>query len=272
MNYIRHLTTFYAFVKNDHRLTPFHISLYMAIFQYWNFNRFQTTFPVYRENLMQLSRIGSKNTYHKCIRELHQSRYIHYHPPLSKFQPIKISVIRLCSDEEKEHPQLDLFNTNTKSSTLSHTNLKTGNGSHLTNTSRKSDTAKDPQLGRNIKLNDKHINSVCKHTSAKNEKMKWNTIPDIPNLTQVEKFFQAQNHELEEARKFFWFNQAKNWILTGQTPISDWKAVAQKWILNLQSNQHAKDSNFLQQPFNIKKNGATKSNNPENNYDYKEPL
>src|SRR5688500_1091583 len=55
MNYIRHLNTFFSHVKTDTRLTSSHVSLYMALFQYWNFNRFQNPFSIYRENIMQLS-------------------------------------------------------------------------------------------------------------------------------------------------------------------------------------------------------------------------
>ena len=52
---------------------------------------------------MQLSKIGSKNTYHKCIKDLHLAKYIFYHQSISKFQPVKISIIRL---DKKEDPSL----------------------------------------------------------------------------------------------------------------------------------------------------------------------
>ena len=94
MNYIRHMNSFFTIVKNDAALTSSHISLYMALFQYWNYNRFQNPFPVYRENIMNLSKIGSKNTYHKCIKELHDAKYIYYHPSPSKFLPVRsVSVV-----------------------------------------------------------------------------------------------------------------------------------------------------------------------------------
>lgn len=111
MNYIRHLNAFFSAVRSDNRLTCSHVSLYLALFQYWNFNRFQNPFPVYRENIMQISKIGSKNTYHKCIKELHQANYIIYHPATSKFQPVKFSVIRLdIKERQSSYEQLDLFN------------------------------------------------------------------------------------------------------------------------------------------------------------------
>lgn len=113
MNYIRHLHAFYHHVKRDDRLSTSHVSLYLALFQFWNYNRFQNPFRINREELMQLSKIGSKNTYHKCMKELHAFRYIIHHTVITKYQPVKISMIRLdLKTEEKDFMQLDLFSTN----------------------------------------------------------------------------------------------------------------------------------------------------------------
>src|SRR5438046_2139587 len=110
MNYIQHLNAFFYAIKKDSRLTTSHVSLYMALFQYWNFNRFMNPFPIYRDEIMQLSKIGSKNTYHKCVKELHLAKYIFYHSAVSKYQPIKVSILHLNSaKEEIITPQLDLF-------------------------------------------------------------------------------------------------------------------------------------------------------------------
>src|ERR1044071_10393078 len=111
MNYIRHFNAFFSFVRSDNRLTSSHVSPYLALFQYWNFNRFQNPFSIYRENVMQLSKIGSKNTYHKCMKQLHEAKYILYYPSPSKFQVVRISIVRLDAQEEKptRFKQLDLF-------------------------------------------------------------------------------------------------------------------------------------------------------------------
>jgi hypothetical protein len=139
MNYIRHLNAFFSYVKTDTRLTASHVSLYMALFHYWNFNRFQNPFSIYRENIMQLSKIGSKNTYHKCVKELHQAKYIFYHPAPSKFQVVRISVIRLDAEPEQKNPykQLDLFGTD----------IDTGNVPKLGRTSTDFDTDTVSKMG-----------------------------------------------------------------------------------------------------------------------------
>ena len=78
MNYIRHLNGFFIRMSEDQRITSLHISLYMALFQVWNLNRFQNPFTIVRDEMMQLSRIGSVNTYARCIKQLQEWGYIRY--------------------------------------------------------------------------------------------------------------------------------------------------------------------------------------------------
>ena len=110
MNYIRHLHAFYHQVKHDDRLSPYHVSLYMAIFQYWNYNRFQNPFRIDRDELMLLSRIGSKSTYLKCMKDLHCNRYLIYHSGIAKYQNVNVSMIRFdINPVDKGLTQLELF-------------------------------------------------------------------------------------------------------------------------------------------------------------------
>ena len=78
MNYIRHLSGFFNRLAKDQRMTPYHISLYFALFQQWNEGRFADQFVISRNEMMQLSRIGSANTYARCIKELADWGYINY--------------------------------------------------------------------------------------------------------------------------------------------------------------------------------------------------
>ena len=112
MNYIRHLNSFFfRCVRYDKRLTSKHISLYISLFQYWNYNRFQNPFSVGREELISISGLGSKNTYHKSMKELHDFGYIHYRSSESKFRKIRVHMFRLDIEEKVEElQQLDLFN------------------------------------------------------------------------------------------------------------------------------------------------------------------
>ena len=60
MNYIRHLNGFFVRLSQDQRMTPYHVSLYLALFQLWNLNRFKNPFTISRDETMKLSLIGSE--------------------------------------------------------------------------------------------------------------------------------------------------------------------------------------------------------------------
>ncbi len=80
INYISHLNQFLGKVQNDTRLNPTHVSMYLALFYYWNKARFSSEFFINRNEIMLMSRIGSKGTYHKCLHDLSEWKYIIYKP------------------------------------------------------------------------------------------------------------------------------------------------------------------------------------------------
>lgn len=92
MNYIRHLNAVFQQFSMDSRLNPTHISLYMALFQYWNINRFPVEFYINREDIMKMSKIGSKATYHRCLKNLHGWKYIRYQPSHNPYKGSKIKM------------------------------------------------------------------------------------------------------------------------------------------------------------------------------------
>lgn len=91
-NYIRHLSCFYEKIMEDTKLNPSHVSLYLALFQLWNTNRFINPFFVNKGDAMRLSKIGSRSTYQRCIRDLDTWKYIKYQPSQN---PLKSSQIHL---------------------------------------------------------------------------------------------------------------------------------------------------------------------------------
>lgn len=92
VNYILHLKGVFIQFSKDNRLNPTHISLYVALFQIWNNNRFLEEFYINREEVMSFSKIGSKSTYHKCIKELNHWKYIIYYPSHNPFKGSKIKM------------------------------------------------------------------------------------------------------------------------------------------------------------------------------------
>tara|TARA_R110002020_G_scaffold97708_2_gene233151 strand:+ start:738 stop:1409 length:672 start_codon:yes stop_codon:yes gene_type:complete len=101
MNYIKHLNgVFFSFSK-DNRLNPTHISLYMALFQFWNINRFSPSFHINREEIMQHSKIGSVGTYHRCIKQLHHWKYLQYFPSHNPYKGSKVSLFKFDTTFEQ---------------------------------------------------------------------------------------------------------------------------------------------------------------------------
>lgn len=58
MNYIKHLTGFYEKVAFDNTLNPTHINLYLALFQFWNFNRVKNPVHISKDEVMRISKIN----------------------------------------------------------------------------------------------------------------------------------------------------------------------------------------------------------------------
>ncbi len=84
-------------VAADDRLTPNHISIYLALFQLWNRNRFPQQLSICRNEVLGISKIGSSKTYYKCLHQLHDFGYIFYRP---SYNPLKGSVIEIIDLEK----------------------------------------------------------------------------------------------------------------------------------------------------------------------------
>lgn len=93
MNYIKHQKGLFDRFAEDTRISPYHISLYFALFQLWNMNRFRNPFPILREEVMSLAHIGSVSTYIRCMKQLDQWGYIEYAPSYSPSVGSKVSCI-----------------------------------------------------------------------------------------------------------------------------------------------------------------------------------
>ncbi len=106
MNYIKHLTGFFEKVAIDKTLNPTHVSLYVALFQFWNCNRFKNPISISRDEVMRISKISSKATYHKCLKNLHSLGYINYEPSYNPFKGSHVYLFNF-SDDLKPIPKSD---------------------------------------------------------------------------------------------------------------------------------------------------------------------
>lgn len=91
--------------SKDTRLNPTHISLYVALFQLWNNSFFKGEFYINREEVMDYSKIGSKSTYHRCIKELSHWNYLLYSPSHNPFKGSRIKMFDFgTSDGQALYP------------------------------------------------------------------------------------------------------------------------------------------------------------------------
>jgi hypothetical protein len=93
MNYIKHLTGFFNRISNEESLNPTHISLYLTLFQCWNVNRFKNPITISRDEMMKGSKIASKATYHKCIKELQRLKFLDYFPSYNPYSGTEVFMI-----------------------------------------------------------------------------------------------------------------------------------------------------------------------------------
>ena len=80
MEQVKELTSFYSAIKSDPRIGTTHISLYMALFQFYNLNRLSNPILITRTAVMEVAKISGLATYHKCMRDLVEFGYIDYQP------------------------------------------------------------------------------------------------------------------------------------------------------------------------------------------------
>jgi hypothetical protein len=81
----------------------------------------------------------------------------------------------------------------------------------------------------------KGINQV-----ARRENLGSNAIEfQKPSLDTVMAFFSENNYPAPEAHKFFNHYQSNGWLVAGKTPMQDWKASANKWMINSSNFQKA---------------------------------
>ncbi|MBN9294006.1 MAG: transcriptional regulator [Flavobacteriia bacterium] len=202
VNYIQHLTGFYELIAQDNRLTTAHVSLYMALFQFWNINRFQNPISISRNEMMEISKIGSTNTYTKCLKELDAYGYIQYLP---SFNPLKGSTVNLFDFnkgtdkgcERAVRPSINSINNN------KHINIKTIEGENS--------PSEFPSPQKQKKLKERFI---------------------TPDSKEIKNYFLEKENTIIEAEKFYNYFESNGWLVGGKTKMKDWKAAARNWMLN----------------------------------------
>lgn len=188
MNYIRHLTGFYEKIHEDSRLNPTHISLYLALFQFWNLNHFQNPISISRNEMMKLSKIAALGTYHKCIKDLQDFGYIEYLP---SFNPYKGSLVNLHNFEN-----IDVHHLN-KNRIKNQTSSEQALNQHHIKIETGIEQALIPSINYINNINNKH--SITTPETSSNFKQAF--LPAIPFQEIVPKSLSQKIKEKEKLRQ-----------------------------------------------------------------------
>ena len=236
MNYIRHLTGFYDKIQQDERLNPTHISLYLALFQFWNLNHFRNPISISRNEMMRLSKISALGTYHKCIKQLQDFGYIEYLP---SFNPYKGSLVNLHNFENS-----DVQNLNKKNVKKQTSDKRALNQHHIKNDTGIEQALIPSKNNINI-LNNKHsittqknidennfviLNEATRSEESQKEKLREPPGSKIPPEFQL--YFEEKDSTKLEAEKFFNHYESNGWLVGGKSKMKNWQAGARNWLLN----------------------------------------
>ena len=261
MNYIKHLTGFFDKVAQDRTLNPTHISLYIALFQFWNCNRFKNPISISRDEVMRISKISSKATYHKCLKNLHSLGYINYEPSFNPFKGSHVFLFNF-SDELKPLPKTIKSTSsnnepiiepvNEQVANKHFTSSKTSteqalvpyiNNINTTNILKNSNLETQPQNFKRkevafLKTNDKEEKEKKLREKKKENLENTNAAEEElmgegnPTLLEVINYFLSQSFPEIEAQKFFNYFSSIGWLVGGKSQMVNWRAAAQNWILN----------------------------------------
>lgn len=296
---------------------------------------------------MRISKISSKATYHKCLKNLHSLGYIDYQPSYNPFKGSHVILFNFSDDLKpvpknekkttpKNEPNFELVNEQvvnklyTGNDTSNETTTEQALVSYINNTNipNISNDLKSVNLdehAKNFEIDDVIARNEAPETSSngaklisKNEKEKssakkektetladdnWQISPSFadtnekqteksrqkeetnnfvipvytersrstvevshseklkPTIENVKAYFLEHHFPELEAIKFFNYFSSNGWLVGGKTPMVDWQAAAQNWILNV-----PKFISNEQQP------NRAKHLNAGTDKDYSEPL
>lgn len=94
MEVIDQLRKFHEVIVSDPRMGLSHVSIYLTLILKWNGDA-RTPFEIRRVDVMEDSKILSRETYNRCMKDLRQFGYIQYIPSTSPFNPSLIYIKKL---------------------------------------------------------------------------------------------------------------------------------------------------------------------------------
>lgn len=232
MNYIKHLTGFFIRIASEETIYPTHISLYLALFQSWNINRFKNPIAISRDEMMKTSRIASKATYHKCIKELQNMGFIEYLPSYNPYSGSEV-ILHDLSDRKnafKNQTSSIIDQTQPINDLANSKGAERANEPNIYNNTKTSKNNKNISIDTNFKnFNENEFLEVEKKekkSSAKKREI------ENPSIEQVKDYFKQEEYSEFEAERFYNYYTSNGWLIGGKTKMIDWQASARNWMLN----------------------------------------
>ena len=214
VNYIKHLENIFAKISLDDRLSTVHLGLYYSLFHQWNLAKFKNPISICRSELMKTSKVGSANTYTRCLRELNDWGYIEYKPSNN---PCRGSLVNLYR-----------FDTSTDNS------CDKGNDTTPVIAVRPSINTINKKKHINITNKERVDLKIDQPTKSKRE------IFISPSLKEAILFFKEKNKTDLDAEKFFNHFESNGWLVGGKSKMKNWQAAARNWMLNSDKFQSQK--------------------------------
>lgn len=256
VNYIKHLENVFAKISLDDRLSTVHLGLYYSLFHQWNLAKFQNPISICRSELMRTSKVGSANTYTRCLRELNDWGYIDYKPSNN---PCRGSLVNLYRFDTSTNTSTDTSTDNSCDTTpviavrpsvnsinninkKKHINIGKG-GLPSDRTMDDISVVSTPKPKREIFLSPSLEEKAIKlsKTEARTGSSNIRGIAMVlPNLEQVKEFFKEKNKTDLDAEKFFNHFESNGWLVGGKSKMKNWQAAARNWILNSEKFQSQK--------------------------------
>ncbi len=255
VNYIRHLSIMLRKMGDDDRFTANHVSLYVMLFHQWNAQRFPARLLVYRNELMQASKIRNPNSYTACLKNLHTWGYLRYFPSRSKYEASQVAMATLQEIDKRDDNVAD----NGESAGTPHfdkdgdKDRDKGSGTIISNSSKPSETHSNIANSYMAPA----INGVEMRSSpAVEEEAEWapeerkkvapkkkepagggQEPPDLPfweSPCADKDFFKRAftGTEYETANLDYYHEVIGNWSRSKDARKKDWIAASKNWMLN----------------------------------------
>ncbi|MBL7967409.1 MAG: hypothetical protein JNK09_10430 [Prolixibacteraceae bacterium] len=245
MNYIRQLNGFFARLDQDKRMSSYHISLYFALFQQWNEQRFAEQFTITRGETMELSRLGSLNTYARCMKELTEWGYIRYNPSSNLHAGSRVTCIRFdtagdtASDTASDTGTENDTAGGTASDTASSTSIRNDTARNTTtDTTRSTDTSSDLKSDTGSST----AGDTARDTGIENDTAgdtARNTASDTPFINITNKNKQEESSKRNSKEKDSEEGETPNKIIETKTRIPEFEVIKHFFEQNQSSTDEA---------------------------------